>query len=55
MYIIYLAARYAVRRENKFEMAGSLKHLATRYSVSNICKRRSESITCVVPSFRVMD
>ena len=50
-----MATQYAVNRENKFKIAGFLEQLATRYVVSNIRKRRSESITCVVPLFQLMD
>ena len=50
-----LAMRYVGCRENKFKMMGFLKQLAAWYAASTICKRRSESITCIVCLFWLID
>ena len=50
-----LAMWYVGCRENKFKMVGFLKQLAAWYAASTICKRRSESITCIVCLFWLID
>ena len=55
--MVGLAMQYAICRENKFKMAGFLSswQRGMLYAVSNVCKRRSDSMTCVARLFRLMD